>query len=157
MKEIIITPDLILQYDPCYHPITGRGRDGDGDYTGPIVVSNPLPAGWSGTLRELLYMQHIPAMDRIWIATRPGFLDGRTLRLFAVGCTRRALALALNPHPDSLRALGVAECYANGMASSEELAAAAWDAAWAAAEWYAAAARAEREQQIQDLLDLLNT
>ena len=91
----------------------------------------------------------------LWIADklehRP---DDRTLRLFAVWCARNT-PLAdgrktgdLLTDPRSVKALGVAERHANGLATDKELAAAraaaAGDAAWAAAAaagdaaWYAA-------------------
>jgi hypothetical protein len=80
----------------------------------------------------------------------------KTARLFAVWCAREALKLVDNPDPRSIAACDVAERYANGEATDEELAAAraaAWDsardaagaaaraAAWAAA-WDAAGAAA---------------
>jgi hypothetical protein len=68
--------------------------------------------------------------DLIWIATRPGVLDERTLRLFAVWCARRVQHLMTDPR--SISALDVAESHANGQATNEELAAAG-DAAWDAA------------------------
>ena len=84
--------------------------------------------------------------------------DDRTLRLFAIWCARSTpLGDArttgdLLTDPRSLAALEVAERYAHGQATAEELAvawnaawaaarAAAWDAAWAVA-WNAARAAA---------------
>jgi len=64
----------------------------------------------------------------------------RTARLFAVWCARRVLALVANPDPRSIAACDVAERYANGQATSDELCA-AWDAARDAA-WDAAGAAA---------------
>jgi len=79
--------------------------------------------------------------------------DDRTLRLFAVWCARNT-PLAdgrktgdLITDPRSLAALEVAERYANGKATVEELAAAeaaAWYAAAEAAAWYAARDAAAR-------------
>ena len=76
----------------------------------------------------------------------------KSARLFAVWCARNALALVDDPDPRSVNAVDVAEKFANGEATEEELAAArdaardaaraaawaaardaAWDAAWAAA------------------------
>lgn len=86
----------------------------------------------------------------IWVATREGVLDDRTLRLFAVWCARRVQHLMTDPR--SVTALDVAERFANGAATEDELRAAyaaardaaagaaadaAWDAAGAAA-WDAA-------------------
>lgn len=82
----------------------------------------------------------------VWIATRYGVLDDRTLRLFAVWCARQVQHLMTDPR--SIAALDMAERHANGQATDEELAAArsaalgaaranaqatAWDAAWVAA------------------------
>ena len=69
----------------------------------------------------------------LWVATRPGVLTDRGLRLFAVASVRRVQHLMTDPR--SVAALDVAERHANGLATDAELAAAwaaAWDAAWAA-------------------------
>jgi len=66
--------------------------------------------------------------------------NDKTLRLFAVWCAREALKLIDNPDPRSVNACDVAERYANGEATDDEMAA-AWDAARAAA-WDAARAAA---------------
>ena len=62
-------------------------------------------------------------------------LDDKTNRLFAVWCAREALKLIEDPDPRSLAGLGVAERFANGEASLDELraaSAAAYDASAAA-------------------------
>ena len=77
----------------------------------------------------------------VWTITQPGVMGGRDLRLFAVACARRVQSLMKDRR--SVAALDVAERYAVGEATNEELAAAsaaAWDAAWAA--WDAASAAA---------------
>lgn len=71
--------------------------------------------------------------DALWCLRA---VDGyeKEARLFAVACARDVQHLMTDPR--SLRALDVAEEYAHGRASRDELAAAsaeAWDAAWAAA------------------------
>ena len=65
----------------------------------------------------------------IWMATRQGVLTDRELRLFAVWCVRQAQHLLTDPR--SVSTIDVAERYANGEATDEELAAAR-DEAWAA-------------------------
>ena len=78
----------------------------------------------------------------VWVATRPGVLDDRTLRLFAVFCARSVEHLLTDQR--SRDAIDVAERHASGLASDKELAAsnaAAWDAAWGAAYAASAAAR----------------
>ena len=58
--------------------------------------------------------------------------NARTARLFAVWCAREALSRIDNPDPRSVDACDVAERYANGNATDDELEAAS------AAAWYAA-------------------
>jgi hypothetical protein len=72
----------------------------------------------------------------VWIATRPGVLTERELRLFMCFCARQNWHLLTDPR--SRNVVEVAERYADGRASQEELAAARV-AAWTA---YAAAPRA---------------
>ena len=85
----------------------------------------------------------------IWVATRDGVLDDRTLRLFSVWCARQVQHLMTDPR--SVAALDAAERFANGEATADELAAAeaaaraaagaaAWAGAWAAADAAADAA-----------------
>jgi len=138
---LLITIADIEALNPCYSP------------------TRYLPEDWKGTLTDILDLKECPAKDRIWVVTK--LLDDRTNRLFAVACAREALSLIPNPDPRSIAACDVAERYANGQASDEELAAAgvaawdvagaaAWDVAWTAA-WTVArdaawdAARAARD------------
>lgn len=100
-----------------------------------------------GTLLQVLRCRKVPVADRIWVATRPGACSERVQRLFAARCARRALARIKNPDPRSVVACDVAERFADGLATREELATAqseAWRAAdddtYSAA--YAAAAAA---------------
>ena len=82
----------------------------------------------------------------LWVATRPGVLTDRDIRLFAVWCARQVQHLMTDPR--SIAALDVAERHASNQATDDELAAAraaawdaagdaagdaAWDAAWDAA------------------------
>ena len=105
------------KFEPCYDPQERYGH-------------------FSGTILDILKDKRIPAKDRIWAATRKGMLDDRTLRLFACKCVREVWHLLTDKR--SRKAVEVAERYAVGEATSEELDA-AWAAAWAAA---GAAARA---------------
>jgi hypothetical protein len=104
------------------------------------------------TMRELWQRRDVPHEWRIWIASRPGVMPERDARLFACWCVRRVWHLLTDER--SREAVRVAERYARGRATEEELAAAqekacaareaaraAWVAAWAASE----AARAARE------------
>ena len=70
------------------------------------------------------------------------FLSDKDLRLFAVWCAREALKLVKHPDIRSIEACNVAERYANGEATKEELYSAN-ESAWAAArdaKWTAARA-----------------
>ena len=106
------------KFEPCYDP---QERYGD----------------FSGTILDILKDKRIPAKDRIWAATRKGMLDDRTLRLFSCKCVREVWHLLTDER--SRKAVEVAERYAVGEATDEELAA-AWDAASAAARDAAGAA-----------------
>ena len=55
----------------------------------------------------------------VWVGTRRGVLDDRTLRLFAVWCARQVQHLMTDPR--SVAAVDVAERFANGNATVEEL------------------------------------
>ena len=154
-----LTWDDFKPFDPCYDP---KERYGD----------------FSGTILDILKDHRIPAKDRIWAATCKGVLDDKTLRLFACKCVREVWHL-LNDER-SRKAVEVAELYAVGEATDEELAAAraaawaaaraaAWDAAWdaamaatLAAAWdaaiaaaWAAAWAAAMDKQIMILIQLI--
>jgi len=75
--------------------------------------------------------------DLIWIATRKGVLTDKELRLFTVWSARQVQHLMKDPH--SLAALDVAERFANGQATIEELKEAGQQAYTAYAAAYAAA------------------
>lgn len=71
----------------------------------------------------------------IWIATRPGLLDDKTLRKFACFCARQVRDLMTDER--SLNAVVVAEKHTEGNANYEEISSAwdawdTWDVSWAA-------------------------
>jgi hypothetical protein len=76
----------------------------------------------------------LPPEWMVWVATRRGVLTDKELRLFALYCARSIEHLLLDQR--SKDAIDVAERFAHGNATDEELAA-AMEAAWAAA-WDAA-------------------
>jgi len=100
--------------------------------------------------------------DALWALRAVEGYD-REIRLFAVWCARQVEHLMTDER--SKNALTVAEKFANGQATQEELAA-AWDAAWAAARdaaWaaardaaWAAARDAARDAQKIEFLKLIN-
>jgi hypothetical protein len=102
-----------------------------------------LPENWQGTAANVLRVEACPSKDRLWVISH--WLDNKTLRLFAVWCMREALKLVDNPDLRLIAACDIAEQFANGVATQEELAAAsaaAWAAAnaadWDPADWDAA-------------------
>ena len=96
-----ITCDAIRKHNPCYDPAT------------------KLPVGYFGTVVDFLQQEQISAADRLWVARF--FVTDKTNRLFAVWCARQALALVSNPDQRSVAACDVAERFANGAATKEEL------------------------------------
>lgn len=84
---------------------------------------------------------------RVWIATRKGVLDDRTLRLFACFCARQNWGLLADER--SRNAVETAERFADGKATAEDMAAAseaAWEAyRYAASAWALAASEAAWE------------
>ena len=92
----------IRALNPCYDP------------------SRFAPEEWTGTALDVLKAEQVPAEDRLWIVCHDGWLDDRTLRLFAVWCARKSLSLIDNPDPRSVTACDISERYANGEATKEE-------------------------------------
>ena len=117
---------LIRSFNPCYDPKEVG-----------IPCDESLPVReWIEKYRNIVKKKE----DIIWLICRPEFMSDRDCRLFAVWCAREALKLVENPDPRSINACNVAERFANGQATREELVAArvaardaAWDAAWDAA------------------------
>ena len=99
MKTFTIN-DIRL-WEPCYDP------------------ERYLPEGWEGNVADILRKNEIPAQDRLWVVCRKGLISDKILRLFAVWCARQVEHLMTDER--SIRALDVAEAYANGVASDSEL------------------------------------
>lgn len=135
------TIEDIRKLNPCYNP------------------SKFLPETWTGTALDILNVEACPAEDRLWVVCHDGWIYDRTLRLFAVWCARQVEHLMTDER--SKTALNVAERYANGQATDEELAAAraaaraAANAAWAAenAAWAAENAARAAENAAWDTAD----
>lgn len=70
--------------------------------------------------------------DIVGLFTRNNLMSDKDLRLFAVWCAREALKFIENPDPRSVMACDVAERYANGDATIQELSAARSAAEYAA-------------------------
>ena len=121
-----INNKLIRSFDPCYDP----------SEIGISDKENISVKKWIEKYRDQVKNKE----DIIWLVCRPEFMSDRDCRLFAVWCAREALKLIENPDPRSINSCDVAERFANGTATSLELAAArsaagaaAGDAAWDAA------------------------
>lgn len=109
MKKLTI--ETIRSWKPCYDPTKYLNED------------------WTGTVLDLLDNKVIPIQDRFWCVLRTDFLSEKLLRLFAVWCARSVQHLMEDER--SIKAIDVAEAFANGRATEEELRAAraaAWDA-----------------------------
>lgn len=97
--------------------------------------SHYFPGDWRGTAVDLLNDARLPPEERLWFVLRTELLSKLSLRLFAVWCAKRVQLLA--GHPLGELTVSVAERYANGQASYQELVAvrdAAVDAQWLAAQ-----------------------
>ena len=127
MKMKTFTIDDVRKWSPCYPP------------------ERYLSEGVEYTVLSILDDDRIPFQDRLWCICRPDLLSDKLMRLFAVWCAKQ---VQLMTDERSIAAIDVAERFANGEATQEELAD-AWDAAWAAAR------AAEREWQSARLDELL--
>ena len=90
----------------------------------------------------------------IWIATRPGVLPERELRLFACWCARRCQPTYADQR--SLAAIATAEKFARGEATEAELISArsaAWSAARSAAWAEAESAHADYVRKLSPCFD----
>lgn len=119
---MLITRKLLRAWDACY---------GDARIAALVPPEGLTPLQVLDT--------EIPLADRLWVVLREEIIPERELRLLAVRWARGALeaerAAGREPDARSWAACDVAERYARGEASAEELAAsrgAAWDAAGAA-------------------------
>jgi hypothetical protein len=105
----------ITEWNPCYPP------------------TKHLPEDWSGTVIDILDNKNIPFEDRLWVIMRTDLVSEKLMRLFAVWCARQVQHLMKDAR--SIKAIDVAEAFANGLATKDELDAArdvARAAAWAA-------------------------
>ena len=113
-----INNDLIRTFSPCYDPAE-------------VGIDNKA----SLTVKEWVVKYRDTVKNKqniIWLLCRNDFMTDKDLRLFAVWCAREALKLISDPDQRSVNACDVAERFANGDVTSEELGA-AWSAAWSAA------------------------
>ena len=133
MKTLITYKDII-KLDACYDPKE-------------IGMPENYKASIPGFIDD--YKNEVKSKeDIIWLLARNEYMTDKDMRLFAVWCARRVLKLVENPDERSINACDVAENFANGNATIDELDA-AWVAAWAAVR--ASARDAVRDAQIEQL------
>jgi hypothetical protein len=127
----------IRSWRPCYDPATR------------------LPENFRGTALTILKDESIPAADRLWTVLRTDLCSEKLMRLFAVWSYRQTLVHTPNQDPRFIEAANVAERYAHGEATAEELSAADWAARSAArSAAYSAARSAARSAQINKLIEM---
>lgn len=110
-EEKTISNRIIRKLNPCYDP-----SEVVKDENEELPVKE-----WVAKYRNLVNRKS----DIIWLLCNKLYMSERDLRLFAVWCAREALKLVESPDPRSIEACNVAERYANGEATTKELAAAA--------------------------------
>ena len=115
----VVSNRIIRKLNPCYDP-----SEVVKDENEELPIKE-----WVAKYRDLVKEKS----DIIWLLCNKLYMSDRDVRLFAVWCAREALKLVEKPDPRSVAACDVAERYANGEATDEELTAAARDAARAAA------------------------
>jgi hypothetical protein len=108
----VFTIAYIRSWNPCYDP------------------KKYLAETWQGTALDILNRAEIPMADKLLVVLRTDLVSERIMRLFAVWCARQYQ----QTDQRCIDALLVAERFANGEATSEELSAAesARSAAWSA-------------------------
>lgn len=131
-KLTTISNEIIRRFSPCYDPSLCDIPDGE-----------ELPIKeWVEKYRKVLKSEY----TIVWLLCRNEYMSEKDIRLFAVWCARDALKLEKKQNQISIDACNVAERYANGKASDDELkfaelaakearaaaSSAAWAAAWAA-------------------------
>ena len=128
MKKITkVSNRIIRRFHPCYDPAELGIKESE-----YLPIAEALEK-----YRDAVKNKE----DIIWLLCREQFMSDKDMRLFAVWCAREALKLLKNPDPRSLNACDVAERFANGQATGDEL-----DAACSAA------SDAARDAQIDKLL-----
>ena len=95
------------------------------------------PLGSTFTVRQVLDLPGVSDADKVWFATRPGWLSDRVLRLSAVDSARREMTASRQsgnePSTRSWDACCIAERHAYGRATRKALVT-AWVAAWSRSE-----------------------
>ena len=122
-----VTYEEFLEFDPCWLKyVDGAER---------IKAYFDRFGGRMSAL-DILNLDDVSAVDRLWSVLREEFMPAPTLHEFACVCAECALSLIENPDPRNVKAIEVKRAWMRGEATAGELAAAweaAYDAAWDAA------------------------
>jgi hypothetical protein len=102
-----ISNRIIRKLNPCYDP-----SEVIKDEQEELSVKD-----WVAKYRDLVHIKS----DIVWLLCHKLFMTEKDMRLFAVWCAREALKLIDNPNPRIIEICNVAERYANGEVTSEEL------------------------------------
>jgi hypothetical protein len=105
-----VTYKDIVSYNPCYDP-----------------AEIGMPGGYSATIPDFIdeYRGKVnEPKDIMWLLCRNEYLTDKDLRLFAVWCARQSISRVENPDTRWYEACNVAERFAQGEATDEELKAA---------------------------------
>ena len=149
-----VTYEEFLEFDPCWLKyVDGAER---------IKAYFDRFGGRMSAL-DILNLDDVSAVDKLWSVLREEFMPAPTLHEFACICAECALSLIENPDPRNVKAIEVKRAWMRGEATAGELAAAwaasdaAWeaasDAAWAAARDAARAAKQDaRDAQVAYLI-----
>jgi len=108
--ETEINNDLIRSFDPCYDPVEVGIPDNE-----TLLIKE-----WVSKYGNIVKNKE----DIIWLLCRKEFMSDRDMRLFAVWCARESFKLQESVDTRSIEACNIAEKFANGLATQEELSAA---------------------------------
>lgn len=89
--------------NPCYDPV------------------KYIPTTWRGTAVDILKMENIEFLDRLWCVLRDDLISERVMRLFAVWSYRQTLEFVPNQDPRSVACADAAEQFALGNITTEQL------------------------------------
>ena len=105
MKKQTISYKEIMGFNPCYDP-----------------VEIGMPKNYEASIVDFIGEYRIKVAEKndiVWVLVRKKYLSGKELRLFATCCARQVQHLMKDSR--SIKALDVAEKYANGEASKADL------------------------------------
>lgn len=105
--QTTISNRIIRKLKPCYDP-----SEVVKDENEELPVKE-----WVTKYRDLIKDKS----DIIWLLCNKLYMSERDMRLFAVWCAREAMKLVEYPDPRSVTACNIAEKYARGEATEEEL------------------------------------